>query len=95
MVRARQDVIVEPGRAVVLGVDCAHIPRWVPVFQEDRTTREKDRWVELNTGIAAVIPAWRVLNLLNQNHLVKHREQQDRELDAEHKASRTAISDTD
>ncbi len=63
----------------LLGVDCSHVPLWKPVFEEDQSTRTSYR-VEQNTGIAVVIPAWRLLALLNQEHLMTERAKKDAEL---------------
>lgn len=61
----------------LLGVDCSHIPLWKPVYEGKCKT---DYRVEANTGIACVIPAWRILELLNDEDLVKARKTDDAEI---------------
>jgi hypothetical protein len=78
----------------LLGIDCAHIPLWRPVYEEDKRTKTTFR-VEANTGMSAVIPAWRILNLLNQRHLVKQREEEDTEITKRRGSEPTAIPDRD
>ncbi len=69
------------GRPVLLGIDCAHLPFWSPVCErQDRGTAIRDMWVETNSGIAVVVPAWRLAALLNEPHLVRDREEEDRQL---------------
>jgi hypothetical protein len=65
----------------LLGIDCAHVPLWKPVYQSDRETKDPSGLqVETNTGIACVIPAWRILDLLNDEDLVKARKRDDAEI---------------
>ena len=56
----------------LLGIDCAHIPLWKPVFEWDHETKTS-YLVEQNTGIAVVIPAWEIFSTLNDRELVKER----------------------
>ncbi len=67
----------------LLGIDCAHIPLWSPVCDAKDSSpsrRIKDRWVDTNTGMAVVIPAWRLASLLDSDDLVKERKRDDAEL---------------
>lgn len=66
------------GQGKLLGVDCGHIPAWTPVRHRDGN--ETTYHAELNSGIAVVIPAWRFLDLLNSEELVKKRDREDAEL---------------
>lgn len=64
----------------LLGIDWGHIPLWRPVYDEQKETQEtrvKDRWVQANTGIACVLPAWYILETLNDKELMKSRQEQD------------------
>lgn len=63
-------------RPWLLGIDCAHIPLWKPVYERDKETETRYR-IDANTGIACVVPAWRVLDLLNEEDLVKARKHED------------------
>lgn len=62
----------------LLGIDCAHLPLWKSVYEVDKQTETHYR-TDANTGIACVIPAWRILDLLNQDDLVKARKHEDAE----------------
>jgi hypothetical protein len=63
-----------------LGIDWGHLPLWKPVFGQKAFDYPKDgHWVEQNTGIACVLPAWHIHDLLmNEEDFVKER-QKDRE----------------
>jgi hypothetical protein len=66
----------------LLGVDCAHLPLHRPVFQRDPDTDkilddETNFRVDANTGIAAVIPAWRLADVLNSKPFQRERERDD------------------
>ncbi len=63
----------------LLGIDWGHIPLWKEVYEHDRTTKTTYQ-IEQNTGIACVLPAWKVMEALNQKELVKDRHRQEREL---------------
>jgi hypothetical protein len=63
----------------LLGVDFGHLPLWRPVFKGDKKTTT-DFQVDANTGIAAVIPAWRLLKLLDTEKLMKQRTRENRKL---------------
>jgi hypothetical protein len=64
---------------LLLGVDCGHLP-------------EKEKYI--SAGIAAVIPAWRLLELLNQKELVEIRENWERECTRIEAAKTKIIPDT-
>jgi len=78
------DVVTEPlGGPWLLGVDWGH-----PKFHEPVKQREGERWVDVpegwviesNSGQAAVLPAWRLQQLLNQEELVMARKRADDEV---------------
>jgi hypothetical protein len=78
------DVVTEPlGSPWLLGVDWGH-----PSFHQPVKQREGEQWVdvpegwavEVNSGQAAVLPAWRLQHLLNQEELVMARKRADGEL---------------
>lgn len=69
------------GGTWLLGVDWGHLPIYEPVKEEDRRTNVPERWVvESNSGQMAVVPAWRLQELLNQEELVMQRKSIDNEL---------------
>lgn len=59
-----------------LGIDFGHIPLWNAVYKKDHKTKTEFE-VESNTGIAGVIPAWRLLELLEMPKLQKDRKRED------------------
>lgn len=61
-----------------LGIDWGHVPLWKPIFEQDQLTPATDnRQFEANTGIAAVTPAWCILDLLEREDFVKNRKEDD------------------
>lgn len=70
----------------LLGVDFMHFPNWATVKESDQKTDCAGRLqVALNTGVAGVIPAWKISDILNSEEMVSQR------LEAENKASTTRI----
>jgi hypothetical protein len=68
---------------ILLGIDFAHLPDWNHVFKKipNRATMgETDYWAASASGIAAVVPAWKILDLLNTPKLVDDRAERDLEL---------------
>jgi hypothetical protein len=64
------------GKIHVLGVDWGHLPIFEHVLEKDKETRVSDGWVvKGNSGQAAVVPAWRLIDLLNSEEIVKAREE--------------------
>jgi hypothetical protein len=60
-----------------LGVDFCHLPHTEVIRHADGKPFGKGLHVLSNTGMAGVIPAWRLLQLLNVKKLVKQREKED------------------
>jgi hypothetical protein len=68
-------------RPILLGVDCAHVPFWSRIYERQaRVDPIENMWVEINSGIAVVIPAWRLMALLNEPHLARERDRNDQTL---------------
>jgi len=63
----------------LLGIDWGHLPLWKPVYEKQHKTKT-DYIVDANTGIACVVPSWRILDLLNQRELVRERKRDDEEI---------------
>jgi len=63
----------------LLGIDWGHVPLWKPVYERvpGRPNRETNYRTELNTGIACVLPAWRIADILNDEELVMQRKNGD------------------
>jgi len=65
---------------LLLGVDWGHVPLYEKVV-DGRNISHPHGWrVKSNTGMAAVVPAWRLNDLLNIKELVMQREKDDKEL---------------
>ena len=63
-----------------LGIDRGRVPLWNRVYDAPNKQSQfvkPDHWVEANTGIACVIPAWKIIDILNKDELVKQRERDD------------------
>lgn len=61
----------------LLGLDWGHLPRFAPVLQKDRKTRIDEGWVvEMNSGMACVLPAWRIMELLEEEDKFKMQRKQ-------------------
>ncbi len=66
----------------LLGVDWLHLHSHEPLLEENKATGgEKEvspkRWIKAHTGMAGVIPAWRLAALLNTEELVMQRKKDD------------------
>jgi hypothetical protein len=65
----------------LLGVDWCHLNNLERVLGSDKEiAADPKQWVKSNTGMAGVIPAWRLLNLLNEEELMRQRRQADQEM---------------
>jgi hypothetical protein len=65
----------------LLGIDSFHMHHYEKVLKDDQSTPAEPRqWVRANAGMAGVIPAWRLLSLLNCDDLQLQREKDDREI---------------
>jgi hypothetical protein len=67
-----------PTAEYLLGVDCGHILNKEPVFLIDKKSgkpMKTDYEAQSNTGMALVIPAWEILEILQCEQLTKQREQ--------------------
>jgi hypothetical protein len=69
------------GGVWLLGVDWGHLPIYEKVKQENKKDEVPEGWmVESNSGQMAVVPAWRLRELLNQEDFVAERERSERTL---------------
>jgi hypothetical protein len=70
-----------------LGIDWCHIYNYESVLKENKEAPlVPKQWVRSNTGMAGVIPAWRLQSLLNTEGLVAQRKERDERITAERKA---------
>jgi hypothetical protein len=76
----------------LLGINFGHLPFLMPVYERDKETgkvsvdRETNLRIDANTGIATVSPAWKSLEILMGNDLVKERRKEDQAI-AHHKST--------
>ena len=73
----------------LLGIDWGHIPLWKPVFEKDRKT-QTDFMAEQKTGIACVAPAWKIMEVLNSEELIKVRKKEDKGIGERIDAAKTS-----
>jgi hypothetical protein len=78
----------------LLGLDWGHPPLWDKVFESDLRT-VTDYRTKANTGIAYVVPAWRIMDVLNMEDLVAQRKRSDDQARLEAEREKVAISDSD
>jgi hypothetical protein len=74
------------GYPALLGIDCGHVHKYEKVRDYTGTPHPAGWEVESNTGMAIVIPAWRLTDLLNTEVLVMQRKQKDQQYQEEHEA---------
>ncbi len=82
----------------LLGIDWGHIPIYERILENDRETWISEKWwVRSNSGMAGVVPAWKILELLNQEELVAQRrleeEAMQKKIESEPKAVFDAVFD--
>ena len=59
----------------LLGLDRCHIKNYERVLDHElRKKRGKQSWVASNTGMASVIPAWKITEVLGSEDLTLQRE---------------------
>jgi hypothetical protein len=76
-----QTTFVAPKGPYLLGVDFCHLHRRAPVREKGTEQPHSDGWyVEENTGMAGVIPAWKIAEVLEDEELAKVRKQAEEEL---------------
>lgn len=74
----------------LLGIDWVHVNDYEPVLDGRNATSKRvkpEAWVKSHTGMAGVIPAWRLAELLMDEELVVHRKSEDTRITQEKKAS--------
>lgn len=66
----------------LLSIDWSHFPLYEPVLESDKSSEVQEGWkVRLNTGMAGVVPAWKIADVLNLEELVAQRERGDDDLE--------------
>jgi trypsin-like peptidase len=65
----------------LLGIDWSHLTSFRPVLNSNKRDKaDPPQWVEINSGMAGVIPAWRIQELLDLPELVMQRKEQDKHI---------------
>jgi hypothetical protein len=62
----------------LIGIDWCHLRDWTGVVQADEETRTGDK-VALNSGMAGVVPAWKLTELLEDEDLAEQRKEGEEE----------------
>lgn len=68
------------GVVLLLGINWGHPELYDEILEADGTVNRLGWQVKTNTGMAAVVPAWHLSDLLNTPELVAQREKEDKEL---------------
>lgn len=81
----------------LLGVDWCHLPNYEPIFdvQGGKKTEHKGMVAQSNTSMAGVIPAWLLRELLNEEDLVKQRDEEDKAITKERNKSNVVEDSSD
>ena len=69
-----------PKGPYLLGIDWCHIPRKASILNRDGKRIDEGWYVEENTGMAGVIPAWKIAELLDSEELKMQRKVTDDEV---------------
>lgn len=78
----------------LLGIDWLHIPKYETVERYDKKLKHwknTQSRVQVNTGLAGIIPAWRLLELLEIPVLKRKRDERDARLTADRNSSFVAL----
>lgn len=79
----------------LLGVDFCHIHRKATVREANGDKAQEGWFVKENTGMAGVIPAWKITEALNQEELETTRKEEDRKLTEKIKKSGASLDTAD
>lgn len=83
------------GTPILLGIDCGHVTKYQKIVDRMNNPHPQGWKVESNTGMAMVIPAWRLEDLLNKPELIIQRKQKDHEYLEEQEAEETVALDVE
>ena len=62
----------------LIGIDWGHIPMWSPLCGSDETPIGAGTQVNINSGMACIVPSWRLLDLLMEDDVVQQRKNLER-----------------
>jgi hypothetical protein len=85
-----------PSAQRFLGLDCGHLPFWSQAREHPRPDAAPvdDVHVETNSGMAIIIPAWRVMDLLMRDDLISQRSEIENDALANDEAQKKVILDS-
>jgi hypothetical protein len=86
------DLVGEPR---LLGIDCGHVPKYEKVLTSTGQPHPNGWKIASNTGLAIVIPAWRLDLMLNMPELVMKREQKNTQHKKQQEQEETAVMDVE
>ena len=68
----------------LLGVDSCHLQNYNPLLnsQDDKDIAKPLRWVKANTGMAEIVPAWKLADVLHSEEFTIQREKYGRDIDS-------------
>jgi hypothetical protein len=80
----------------LLGVDSCHIQDFSRLLNSDNAVDFADppRWIKSNTGMAEIVPAWEIAELLNCDEFRQEREQDAKRIDSENKVNYRGLEAT-
>ncbi len=82
---------MKPKGPYLLGIDWCHIPREARIRSRDGEPIEEGWYVEENTGMAGVIPAWKIRDILDNEEFKMHRKSADDRLTEKKKSSKVSL----
>jgi hypothetical protein len=83
------------GHLNLLGIDCGHVPKHDKVVNGAGTPHPNGWKVPSNTGMAIVIPAWRLEDFLNRPELVMQRIKKNKQHQKEQEDEQSAVMDVE
>jgi hypothetical protein len=82
----RPNITALKGRSILLGVSWGYISDWDPVFDASGNPVPSGMRVRSNTGMMAVVPAWKLRELFDMSAVKDRRAQRDAQIAAERAA---------
>lgn len=83
--------LVDSKGPYLLGIDWCHIQRKAPILSRDGRPMDDGWYVEENTGMAGVVPAWRVADILKSEEFVMQRKESSDQIAREHANSSVSL----
>ncbi|HEV7737676.1 MAG TPA: hypothetical protein VGO47_09945, partial [Chlamydiales bacterium] len=83
------------GHVVMIGIDCGHVREYQKILTADGTPHFQGWKVESNTGMAIVIPAWRLSEFLDKPALVMQRREKETQYQKEQQSEEYVTLDSE